>query len=219
MPPTLPATSFLPYIPAQQPGSALINLPTIRDIPQLPVKPEPKPPQSYIGLIAMAIINSPQKQLVLSDIYRWITSNYHYFRSRGTGWKNSIRHNLSLNDCFIKSGRCANGKGHYWKVHPANVADFSKGDFRRRKAQQKVKRYVQQHEMSKDDYRDNSSSSDDDELMSPASECSSFTEITEDESKRRDIQQDVHRNKQAIRKPFDIDSLLGINDPPAKRWN
>ncbi len=75
---------------------------------------EPKPQHSYIGLIAMAILGSPEQKLVLSDIYQHILDNYPYFRSRGPGWRNSIRHNLSLNDCFIKSGRSANGKGHYW---------------------------------------------------------------------------------------------------------
>lgn len=103
---------------------------------------EPKPQHSYIGLIAMAILSAPEGKLVLSDIYQHILDNYPYFRSRGPGWRNSIRHNLSLNDCFIKAGRSANGKGHYWAIHPANVDDFRKGDFRRRKAQRKVRRHM-----------------------------------------------------------------------------
>ncbi|XP_037925678.1 forkhead box protein C1-B [Hermetia illucens] len=103
---------------------------------------EPKPQHSYIGLIAMAILNSPETKLVLSDIYQHILDNYPYFRTRGPGWRNSIRHNLSLNDCFIKAGRSANGKGHYWAIHPANLEDFKKGDFRRRKAQRKVRKHM-----------------------------------------------------------------------------
>ncbi|KAK9889059.1 hypothetical protein WA026_004335 [Henosepilachna vigintioctopunctata] len=103
---------------------------------------EPKPQHSYIGLIAMAILSSPESKLVLSDIYQHILDHYPYFRTRGPGWRNSIRHNLSLNDCFIKAGRSANGKGHYWAVHPANVEDFRKGDFRRRKAQRKVRKHM-----------------------------------------------------------------------------
>ncbi|XP_068081206.1 forkhead box protein I1-A [Anabrus simplex] len=103
---------------------------------------EPKPQHSYIGLIAMAILSSPETKLVLSDIYQYILDNYPYFRTRGPGWRNSIRHNLSLNDCFIKAGRSANGKGHYWAIHPANVEDFKKGDFRRRKAQRKVRKHM-----------------------------------------------------------------------------
>lgn len=103
---------------------------------------EPKPQHSYIGLIAMAILSSPESKLVLSDIYQYILDNYPYFRTRGPGWRNSIRHNLSLNDCFIKAGRSANGKGHYWAIHPANIDDFKKGDFRRRKAQRKVRKHM-----------------------------------------------------------------------------
>lgn len=103
---------------------------------------EPKPQHSYIGLIAMAILSSPDRKLVLSDIYQHILDNYPYFRTRGPGWRNSIRHNLSLNDCFVKAGRSANGKGHYWAIHPANIEDFRKGDFRRRKAQRKVRKHM-----------------------------------------------------------------------------
>ncbi|GFT45700.1 fork head domain-containing protein FD5 [Nephila pilipes] len=103
---------------------------------------EPKPQHSYIGLIAMAILSIPEKKMVLSDIYQYILDQYPYFRNRGPGWRNSIRHNLSLNDCFIKAGRSANGKGHYWAIHPANMEDFKKGDFRRRKAQRKVRKHM-----------------------------------------------------------------------------
>ncbi|KAL3312759.1 hypothetical protein Ciccas_008644, partial [Cichlidogyrus casuarinus] len=99
-----------------------------------------KPNFSYIGLIAKAILSTELKRMVLAEIYQWIQHHYPYFRERGPGWRNSIRHNLSLNDCFIKVGRSANGKGHYWGIHPANISDFMKGDFRRRRAQRKVRR-------------------------------------------------------------------------------
>ncbi|XP_014680181.1 PREDICTED: forkhead box protein C2-like [Priapulus caudatus] len=103
---------------------------------------EPKPSHSYIGLIGMGIMGNPEKKMVLSDIYQYILDNYPYFRARGPGWRNSIRHNLSLNDCFIKAGRSANGKGHYWAIHPANIEDFARGDFRRRRAQRKVRKHM-----------------------------------------------------------------------------
>ena len=103
---------------------------------------EPKPQHSYIGLISMAILSGSEKKLVLADIYQYILDNYTYFRHRGPGWRNSIRHNLSLNDCFIKAGRAANGKGHYWAIHPACLEDFKRGDYRRRKAQRKVRRHM-----------------------------------------------------------------------------
>ena len=104
------------------------------------IREESKPSQSYIGLIAMAILSAPEQRLVLSEIYQWMLEHYAYFRLRGPGWRNSIRHNLSLNDCFVKADRSANGKGHYWSIHPANLVDFSNGDFRRRRAQRRVRK-------------------------------------------------------------------------------
>ena len=109
---------------------------------RIPFPDEPKPQHSYIGLIAMAILSSPEKKLVLADIYQYVLDNFPYFRHRGQGWRNSIRHNLSLNDFFLKAGRAANGKGHYWAIHPACVDDFQKGDFRRRRAQRKVRKHM-----------------------------------------------------------------------------
>ena len=103
---------------------------------------EPKPQHSYIGLIAMAILSSAEKKLVLADIYQFILDKFPYFRHRGHGWRNSIRHNLSINDCFVKAGRASNGKGHYWAVHSACQEDFQRGDFSRRKAQRKVRRHM-----------------------------------------------------------------------------
>ncbi|CAH8587921.1 unnamed protein product [Schistosoma mattheei] len=63
---------------------------------------EPKPNFSYIGLIAKAILSTQERRMILSEIYQWIQLRYPYFSTRGPGWRNSIRHNLSLNDCFIK---------------------------------------------------------------------------------------------------------------------
>ncbi|KAJ7394436.1 hypothetical protein OS493_000245 [Desmophyllum pertusum] len=95
---------------------------------------EEKPTQSYIGLIGKAILSSPQQKLVLGDIYNYILTNYPYFRNKGPGWRNSIRHNLSLNDCFVKMGRSPNGKGHFWAINPINYDDFSRGEYKRKRA-------------------------------------------------------------------------------------
>ena len=95
---------------------------------------EEKPTQSYIGLIGKAILSSPQQKLVLGDIYSYIQTNYPYFRNKGPGWRNSIRHNLSLNDCFVKMGRSPKGKGHFWAINPINYDDFSRGDYKRKRA-------------------------------------------------------------------------------------
>ena len=99
-----------------------------------------KPDISYIEMIARAILDSPLKKLCLQDIYETIERNYPYFRTAQPGWRNSVRHNLSLHECFSKGERCENGKGHYWCIHPANMDDFRRGDFRRRLVKARVRR-------------------------------------------------------------------------------
>ncbi|ESP05636.1 hypothetical protein LOTGIDRAFT_69928, partial [Lottia gigantea] len=96
-----------------------------------------KPGHSYIALISMAILESTEKKVLLGDIYSYIMTKFPYYNNQDKAWKNSIRHNLSLNECFIKNGRAENGKGNYWSIHPACLEDFSKGDFRRRQARRR----------------------------------------------------------------------------------
>lgn len=96
-------------------------------------RPE-KPPYSYIALIVMAIQNSPSKRLTLSEIYQFLQARFPFFRGSYQGWKNSVRHNLSLNECFIKlpKGLGRPGKGHYWTIDPSSEFMFEEGSFRRR---------------------------------------------------------------------------------------
>lgn len=61
-----------------------------------------KPPYSFSCLIFMAIEDSMQKALPVKEIYSWILEHFPYFKNAPTGWKNSVRHNLSLNKCFQK---------------------------------------------------------------------------------------------------------------------
>ncbi|XP_028845409.1 forkhead box protein N2 isoform X2 [Denticeps clupeoides] len=80
-----------------------------------------KPPFSFSLLIYMAIEQSPSKSLPVKDIYGWILEHFPYFSSAPTGWKNSVRHNLSLNKCFRKVEKSlgkVNGKGSLWCVDP-----------------------------------------------------------------------------------------------------
>ncbi|KAI8884917.1 hypothetical protein K501DRAFT_247022 [Backusella circina FSU 941] len=79
---------------------------------------EGKPPYSYATLIKYAIENSQRKKLTLSEIYQWVIDHYPFYGTAGTGWKNSIRHNLSLNKSFVRVARPINepGKGSYWQV-------------------------------------------------------------------------------------------------------
>ena len=98
----------------------------------------PKPPQSYIALIATAILNSPKKRLTLSEISDYLVQKYEFFRGSYQGWKNSVRHNLSFNKCFVKILRDPSrpwGKDNYWTVAWDLLDDYLRDDgkFRRRR--------------------------------------------------------------------------------------
>jgi hypothetical protein len=77
-----------------------------------------KPPYSYAELIAQAIKSVPSYKLPLNKIYEWISTNYPFYKLSETGWQNSIRHNLSLNNSFCKVQRAEDdpGKGCYWTI-------------------------------------------------------------------------------------------------------
>ncbi|XP_047243604.1 forkhead box protein N3-like [Girardinichthys multiradiatus] len=80
-----------------------------------------KPPYSFSCLIFMAIEDAPNKRLPVKDIYGWILEHFPYFANAPTGWKNSVRHNLSLNKCFKKVDKDRSqsiGKGSLWSIDP-----------------------------------------------------------------------------------------------------
>ena len=105
-----------------------------------------KPPYSYASLIAQAILAAPEHKLTLGEIYQWIMQRYPYYQSQNSGWQNSIRHNLSLNRCFIKLDKASSGgsppavvvetpgKGSYWTIDESLMGELNdSGLFKRRK--------------------------------------------------------------------------------------
>ncbi|TRY83974.1 hypothetical protein DNTS_006293 [Danionella cerebrum] len=114
------------YITAQANQAEEIDYKTNRHV---------KPPYSYATLICMAMQASNKTKITLSAIYGWITENFCYYRYAEPSWQNSIRHNLSLNKCFMKVPRQKDepGKGGFWQIDPQYADMFVNGVFKRRR--------------------------------------------------------------------------------------
>uniref|UniRef100_UPI00398F4ED5 forkhead box L3 n=1 Tax=Pristiophorus japonicus TaxID=55135 RepID=UPI00398F4ED5 len=110
-----------------------------------------RPAYSYIALIAMAIQQGPGNRVTLSGIYDFIMTKFPYYRSNQRAWQNSIRHNLSLNSCFVKVPRSEGnerGKGNFWTFAPGceSMLDlFENGNYRRRRRRRSVRRLQKYH--------------------------------------------------------------------------
>lgn len=100
-------------------GHSIHAYPKANSFEKINVGMKEKPPYSYATIITYAINTSKKNRLTLSELYEWILENFPYFKTAGTGWKNSVRHNLSLNKTFTKVPRPINesGKGCYWTVN------------------------------------------------------------------------------------------------------
>ncbi|XP_051537495.1 forkhead box protein I3a [Myxocyprinus asiaticus] len=111
-------------------GFSWFSLPSQEDLMKLV-----RPPYSYSALIAMAIHGAPNRHLTLSQIYQYVAENFPFYNKSKASWQNSIRHNLSLNDCFMKVPRDDSdpGKGNYWTLDPNCEKMFDNGNFRRKR--------------------------------------------------------------------------------------
>ncbi|KAM4712167.1 forkhead box protein M1 isoform 2-T2 [Anableps anableps] len=77
-----------------------------------------RPPYSYTAMIQFAINSKKNRGMTLKEIYTWIEDHFPYYREVAKpGWKNSIRHNLSLHDMFIRE-RSPDGKTSFWTIRP-----------------------------------------------------------------------------------------------------
>uniref|UniRef100_A0A673BDD0 Fork-head domain-containing protein n=1 Tax=Sphaeramia orbicularis TaxID=375764 RepID=A0A673BDD0_9TELE len=84
----------------------------------------PKPPYSYLAMIAMVIQRSPEKKLTLSEILKEISTLFPFFKGNYKGWRDSVRHNLSSYDCFVKVLKDPSkpqGKGNFWAVELSRI--------------------------------------------------------------------------------------------------
>ncbi|XP_076124096.1 forkhead box protein P1-B isoform X5 [Alosa pseudoharengus] len=114
--PVITPTSLHSVGPMRRRYSDKYNMPISPDIVQnkeFYMNADVRPPFTYASLIRQAILESPEKQLTLNEIYNWFTRMFAYFRRNAATWKNAVRHNLSLHKCFV---RVENVKGAVWTV-------------------------------------------------------------------------------------------------------
>jgi hypothetical protein len=94
----------------------------VQKVEEKKVVDDDKPADSYALMIYKALDSSDDGKLTLAEIYTWIESNYPYYQTADIVWRNSIRHNLSLNPTFKKIPRPidSKGKGGFWGIDPAH---------------------------------------------------------------------------------------------------
>ncbi|KAJ1526049.1 hypothetical protein ONE63_009216 [Megalurothrips usitatus] len=77
-----------------------------------------KPPFTYTELIELAL--KDKGKLTVKEIYQWITKHFPFYQASDERWKNSVRHNLSINPHFRKESKAPQGAGHLWVVMDNN---------------------------------------------------------------------------------------------------
>ncbi|XP_062316741.1 forkhead box protein P2-like [Osmerus eperlanus] len=111
-PATTPSAGALKHHSEQHPSFLPLSSDT-GQIFELYENADIRPPYTYATLIRQAIVEAPDLQLTLSEVYSWFTRTFAYFRRNAATWKNAVRHNLSLHKCFV---RVENVKGAVWMV-------------------------------------------------------------------------------------------------------
>ncbi|CAM9305394.1 unnamed protein product [Bubo scandiacus] len=81
----------------------------------------PKPPYSYLALIALVIRAAPARRLKLSQILQQLRSLFPSFGGGYQGWRDSVRHNLSSNPCFAKAVPPNKTIFDIWLSHPGDI--------------------------------------------------------------------------------------------------
>ncbi|XP_065064909.1 uncharacterized protein LOC135691085 [Rhopilema esculentum] len=97
---------------------------------------------SYTCMIGQAILSSPTQQITLGEIYDYIEKKFPSIEVKVKGWRNCVRHNLSLNECFVKVGPSRHGRGNNWTVHPSYIESFLRGQFRKRMSTRRRRGHV-----------------------------------------------------------------------------
>ena len=88
---------------------------------------------SYTAMIAQAILSKSVQRCALNEIYEFMERRFPPLKEKGNGWRNCVRHTLSLSDCFMKLHRPENGRSCHWAIHPTYLSRFMRGDFRKRR--------------------------------------------------------------------------------------
>ena len=120
----------------REPAMILNNEKTFLPLESIAHKRKRKSTLSYVAVIAHAILSAPRQRLTLSEIYQFIEEENPEFTENRARWKNTVRHNLSLHDCFVRGEVALNKKGCNWRIHPSFIAEYSRGDFSRHKLSQ-----------------------------------------------------------------------------------
>lgn len=81
-----------------------------------------RPNWPYTTLITRAILSCPEACLPLNRIYEYISTLHPFYDMSVKKWQNSVRHNLSIHDIFVKVR--LNDSGSVWKLNDDVVQEF-----------------------------------------------------------------------------------------------